>query len=258
MFILNDVNLSNYGRGKGDKDKVKRKSRGNLLRNTAIGVGGLALAGGLGYMALRGKGKSVTKPNILSPTITKNINTEIVKKASKSEANLSDEQEEWLKNTFANMERQSNIQNRKTYLGSVELAEKTGNISAIERLLKEEGLEVNRRELNKNMIKGRKSDLAWGYNGDDTFNGMTVGQIMRDSGGLKTIRDKKLRKKVAKYITNTTVPKQRDKYEELRKLSRRQRIMDMLEGRTTGVGKERYEIAEQRAWYRSHNKTNNF
>ena len=68
MFILNDVNLSNYGRG---RDRVKRKSRGNLLRNTAIGVCGLALAGGLGYMALRGKGKSVTKPNILSPTITK-------------------------------------------------------------------------------------------------------------------------------------------------------------------------------------------
>ena len=58
MFILNDVNLSNYGRG---RDRVKRKSRGNLLRNAAIGVGGLALAGGLGYMALRGKGKSVTK-----------------------------------------------------------------------------------------------------------------------------------------------------------------------------------------------------
>ena len=55
MFILNDVNLSNYGRG---RDRVKRKSRGNLLRNTALGA--LAI-GGLGYMALRGKGKSVTK-----------------------------------------------------------------------------------------------------------------------------------------------------------------------------------------------------
>jgi hypothetical protein len=58
MFILNDVNLSNYGRG---RDRVKRKSRGNLLRNAAIGVGGLAVAGGLGYLALRGKGKAVTK-----------------------------------------------------------------------------------------------------------------------------------------------------------------------------------------------------
>jgi hypothetical protein len=73
MFILNDVNLSNYGRGKGDKDKVKRKSRGNLLRNTAIGVGGLALAGGLGYMALRGKGKSNMSKSktVVSDTIDK-------------------------------------------------------------------------------------------------------------------------------------------------------------------------------------------
>ena len=67
MFILNDVNLSNYGRG---RDRVKRKSRGNLLRNAAIGVGGLAVAGGLGYLALRGKGKSVTKTSISKPTIT--------------------------------------------------------------------------------------------------------------------------------------------------------------------------------------------
>jgi hypothetical protein len=62
MFILNDVNLSNYGRG---RDRVKRKSRGNLLRNAAIGVGGLAVAGGLGYLALKGKSKSsITKPPV--------------------------------------------------------------------------------------------------------------------------------------------------------------------------------------------------
>ena len=63
MFILNDVNLSNYGRG---RDRTKRKSRG--LRNAAIGVGGLAVAGGLGYLALKGKGKSVTKPAITVAT----------------------------------------------------------------------------------------------------------------------------------------------------------------------------------------------
>jgi uncharacterized membrane protein YebE (DUF533 family) len=57
MFILNDVDLSNYGRG---RDRTKRKSRS--LRNAAIGVGGLAVAGGLGYLALKGKGKSVTQP----------------------------------------------------------------------------------------------------------------------------------------------------------------------------------------------------
>jgi hypothetical protein len=57
MFILNDVDLSNYGRG---RDRTKRKSRS--LRNAAIGVGALAVAGGLGYMALKGKGKSVTQP----------------------------------------------------------------------------------------------------------------------------------------------------------------------------------------------------
>jgi hypothetical protein len=257
MFILNDVDLSNYGRG---RDRVKRKSRGNLLRNAAIGVGGLAVAGGLGYLALRGKGKAVTQPSITKPSISSPVtsNTEIVKKTSKSEANLSDEQEKWLKNTLAEMERKSNIQARKTYLGSVELAENTGNISAIERILKKEGLEVNRRELNNNMIRGRKSDLGWGYDGDDTYNGMTVGQIMRNNGGLKTIKDKKLRKKVAKYLVNTTVPKQRDKYENLRSLSRKQRILDMIEGKTPGIGRERYEVAEQRAWYRSHNRTNNF
>jgi hypothetical protein len=67
MFILNDVNLSNYGRG---RDRIKRKSRGNLLRNAAIGVGGLAVAGGLGYLALRGKGKAVTQPSISKPPVT--------------------------------------------------------------------------------------------------------------------------------------------------------------------------------------------
>jgi hypothetical protein len=67
MFILNDVDLSNYGRG---RDRVKRKSRGNLLRNAAIGVGGLAVAGGLGYLALRGKGKAVTQPSITKPPVT--------------------------------------------------------------------------------------------------------------------------------------------------------------------------------------------
>ena len=65
MFILNDVNLSNYGRG---RDRTKRKSRS--LRNAAIGVGALAVAGGLGYMALKGKGKSVTQPSISKPPVT--------------------------------------------------------------------------------------------------------------------------------------------------------------------------------------------
>jgi hypothetical protein len=82
MFILNDVNLSNYARG---RDRVKRKSRGNLLRNAAIGVGGLAVAGGLGYIALRGKNKSVTKPPVTtvnkSPVIDKRkANSELVAK----------------------------------------------------------------------------------------------------------------------------------------------------------------------------------
>ena len=76
MFILNDVNLSNYGRG---RDRVKRKSRGNLLRDAAIGIGGLALAGGLGYMALRGKGKSVTK-SVIEPPVTKVSKSPVIDK----------------------------------------------------------------------------------------------------------------------------------------------------------------------------------
>jgi hypothetical protein len=68
MFILNDVNLSNYGRG---RDRVKRKSRGNLLRNTALGA--LAI-GGLGYLALKGKSKSsITKPPVT--TVSKYFNS---------------------------------------------------------------------------------------------------------------------------------------------------------------------------------------
>jgi hypothetical protein len=55
LFFLSDYKYSNYARTLGAKDKKKRKS--NLLRNVAIGAGGLALAGGLGYLALRGKGK---------------------------------------------------------------------------------------------------------------------------------------------------------------------------------------------------------
>ena len=80
MFILNDVNLSNYGRG---RDRVKRKSRGNLLRNTALGA--LAI-GGLGYLALKGKSKSsITKPPVTtvnkSPVIDKRkANSELVAK----------------------------------------------------------------------------------------------------------------------------------------------------------------------------------
>jgi hypothetical protein len=82
MFILNDVDLSNYGRG---RDRVKRKSRGNLLRNAAIGVGGLAVAGGLGYLALRGKGKAVTKTPVTTvskPSVIdkRKINSDLVAK----------------------------------------------------------------------------------------------------------------------------------------------------------------------------------
>jgi hypothetical protein len=32
----------------------------------------------------------------------------------------------------------------------------------------------------------------------------------------------------------------------------------MIEGKKPGIGRERYEVAEQRAWYRSHNRTNKF
>jgi hypothetical protein len=64
MFILNDVDLSNYGRG---RDRTKRKSRS--LRNAAIGVGALAVAGGLGYLALKGKGKPVSK-SVTKPPVT--------------------------------------------------------------------------------------------------------------------------------------------------------------------------------------------
>jgi len=64
LFFISDYKYSNYARTLGARDKKKRKS--NLLRNVAIGAGGLALAGGLGYLALRRKGKPSGGSNSLS------------------------------------------------------------------------------------------------------------------------------------------------------------------------------------------------
>jgi|694.fasta_scaffold148424_2 hypothetical protein len=71
ITLIND--LANFARGKGDKDKVKRKQRNSIIRNSVLGT---ALLGGLSYLALKGKGiKSsinVPKPNTPIPTQTVN------------------------------------------------------------------------------------------------------------------------------------------------------------------------------------------
>jgi hypothetical protein len=73
MYYLNDISEATFARKKGSKDKKKR-----LLRNTAIGVGGLVAVGGLGYLA--SKNKSIN--NLLSSK--KRKNTALVRKRLKA------------------------------------------------------------------------------------------------------------------------------------------------------------------------------